>query len=125
MVYSRPSNLKWRVYSFFDKQFIYFDVYGDYPQGYYGGVSEPQQCAGFLDKKNHEVFEGDILDVCGGKFEVLWKDFGWKLKSLDEEGYFMGLNNSTNRFCEIVGNIFEEDKNKLQWNDLGFPVNEC
>jgi len=39
---------KFRVYSFVDKEFIYFDIY-DYPQGIAGGVSEPQQYTGFKD----------------------------------------------------------------------------
>lgn len=87
-----------------------------------------QQFTGLLDKNKREVYEGDILDICGGRFEMIWKNYRWQFKSLDEKDYFMGINDSSNRFVEVIGNIFEppvENSYKLEYNDLGFPINNC
>lgn len=51
---------KYRVYSFLDKSFHYFDIY-DYPSGIAGGVSEPQQYTGCHDSANKEIYEGDTV----------------------------------------------------------------
>lgn len=73
----------------------------------YPGRHIYQQFTGLVDSENQEVYEGDILDICSGRFEVIWQNFGWALKSLDEENYFMTLNDSTNRFCKVIGNVYE------------------
>ena len=123
--------LKFRVYSFLDKCFHYFDIY-DYPQGIAGGVSEPQQYTGLNDSKGNEIYEGDIIkehhledwgDTVGyeyrGVVRYMTRDnygFNNELKfsgvvtfpNLEENQKYIGNSLSTN--CEIIGNIFEHSE---------------
>ena len=99
---------KYRVYSFLDKCFYYFDIY-DYPSGIAGGVSEPQQYTGCHDSANKEIYEGDIVKYNNGDVirigyiefmaGIFFLNF---LDQTDEElGYLLVSN------LKVIGNKFE------------------
>ena len=99
---------KYRVYSFSDKCFHYFDIY-DYPSGIAGGVSEPQQYTGCHDSANKEIYEGDIVKYNNGDvIRIGYIEFMAGIFFLnfpdqtDEElGYLLVSN------LKVIGNKFE------------------
>ena len=99
---------KYRVYSFLDKCFHYFDIYA-YPSGIAGGVSEPQQYTGCHDSANKEIYEGDIVKYNNGDVILIgYIEFMAGIFFLnfpdqtDEElGYLLVSN------LKVIGNKFE------------------
>ena len=52
--------LQFRVYSYLDREFVYFDIYEGVPD-IVGGYSIPQQYTGLKDLRKTKIFEGDII----------------------------------------------------------------
>jgi len=106
--------IKFRIFSFCDKTWHFWSVTQDYPQGIYGGVSEPQQFTGVKDKHGFDIYEGDELKFPNGEIlEVIWV---CESRGHDWTGWNTGYTD-TMHSCEVVGNIFEEreeDKRKAK-----------
>lgn len=125
---NRP--LKFRIYSYTDKLFHYFDIY-DYPSGIYGAVTEPQQYTGLNDCQGKEIFEGDIVEYTLGHKDFSWTDvvvwghYGFRLVNYD------GIETASIPLTYIpdmviIGNVIEskELKKKIFGEDVKMTMPE-
>jgi hypothetical protein len=111
--------LNFRVWSFLDKNFHYFQIVeggSDYLSGIAGGVSEPQQCTDQRDCNDMYIYEGDIIKGMmdfgpGGFHEMTLPVHFHNLYGYQWEHWDMST-------VKIVGNIFER---KNQICDMEFP----
>ena len=110
------SHKNFRVYSFLDKSFIYFDLDTGYPEGVAGGVGEVQQNTGLKDANKTPIFEGDIIDFTArykihGPTEVIYYGGSYGCNIINESSgskEFWLLNHIVQQYYpKVIGNIYQ------------------
>ena len=113
--------IKFRAYAQADKTWHYWDVHGGYPDGIYGGLSEPQEYTGVKDENKVDIYEGDVVrvhffnkdgDLHNIYSEVVHIENGfyeqWDGFDVAKVKTHRGPRNLRNS-CKVVGNIFEKE----------------